>query len=128
MTRICFPFVLAVILLLSACQNQVLTFVGEGEQWSAKLVVGQTAGDETYYIQLGYKGDDLKAIETFSYMVKSSYDGMVDYGVNEVSLDEKGMYIGRMLTSNSPSTTSDDELTLEVQWNSESEVFTLKSK
>ena len=103
------------ILLLSACQSQELTFIGESEQWSAQVVVSQTDAGETYTTEMSYKGDDMKAIETFSYYVESGHNGVLDYGVNEVSLNEKGIYKGEMLSSNSPSTTSDDELTLEVQ-------------
>ena len=40
------------IVLLSACQTQELTFVGESENWSAEVTVAQTDGDEHYEIRL----------------------------------------------------------------------------
>lgn len=127
MKRILFPLIFLLILLVTACQSKELVFVGEGKQWSAKVIVSQTDGDETYAIQLDYKGDDVKVIETFSYDIESSHDGMLEYEVDEVLLDEKGIYKGEMLSSNSPSTTSEDELIMEVEWNGESETFILKN-
>jgi len=128
MKRILFPLLFLVILLVSACQSKELLFVGEGEQWSAKVIVSQTDGDETYAIQLGYKGVDVKAIETFSYDIESSPNGVLEYGANEVFLNENGIYKGKMLSSNSPSMTNDDELVLLVEWNGESERFVMESK
>ena len=126
--RILFPFLLLLIVLVSACQSEELIFVGEGEHWSAEVVVNQTDGNETYAIQLGYKGDNVGDIETFSYYLESSPNGVLEYEANEVLLNEKGLYKGKMLSSNSPSTTNGDELTLEVKWNGESERFVLGSK
>lgn len=114
------------ILLLSACQGQEMIFIGEGEQWSAKVTVSQANGDETYTIEISYKGDDVKAAESFSYYVESSHNGVLEYRVDEASLNEKGIYKGEMLSSNSASTTSEDELVLEVKWNGESETFNLR--
>ncbi|WP_203249083.1 hypothetical protein [Sporosarcina beigongshangi] len=127
MKRIIFSLLLVVVVLVSACQSKELLFVGEGERWSAKVTVGQTDGDETYTIQLSYKGDDVKTVETMSYAIKSSHDGVLEYEANEVLLNERGVYKGQMLSSNSPSTTSADELLLEVEWNGESEIFILRN-
>ncbi len=115
-----FSILLLVILVLTACQSKELIFVGEGEQWSAE--------DETYAIQLNYKGDNLKAVETFSYSVEPSNNDVLEYGAKEVSLNEKGVYKSKILSSNSPSTSVGDELILEVKWNGESEKLILKSK
>lgn len=127
MKRSLFPILLIVISLLSACQSKELEFVGEGEQWLAKVAVNQTDGDETYTIEISYKGEGVKAIETFSYDIESSHNGVLEYGVDEASLNEKGIYKGEMLSSNSPSTSSEDELVLEVEWNGESETFILRN-
>ncbi len=118
---------LIVILLLFACQSKELEFIGEGERWSAKVIVRQTDGDETYTIEISYKGKGSKAIETFSYAIESSHNGVLEYGVREASLNEQGIYKGEMLSSNSPSTSNEDELVLEVEWNGESEIFVLRN-
>lgn len=127
MKRMIVLILLIVISLLSACQSKELEFIGEGEQWSAKAVVNQTDGNETYTIEINYKGKDVKAIETFSYAIESSHNGVLEYEVREASLNEQGVYKGEMLSSNSSSTTSEDELVLEVEWNGEREAFILRN-
>ncbi|WP_318616080.1 hypothetical protein [Sporosarcina sp. YIM B06819] len=119
---------LLLLLLLSGCQSKELLFTGEGDQWLGTITVSQTGGDEIYTIQLNYRGDDLKAIDTFGYRVESSHNGALEYSANEILLNEKGIYKGKMLSSNSPSTTSEDELMLEVSWNDKSEKLVLKNK
>lgn len=127
MKRLLFPILLIVISLLSACQSKELEFIGEGERWLAKVTVNQTDGDETYTIEISYKGEGVKNVETFSYDIESSDNGVLEYGVLEASLNEQGVYKGQMLSSNSPSTSSEDELVLKVEWNGESEIFILRN-
>ena len=113
--------------LLFACQSKEMVFIGEGERWLAKVTVSQTYGDETYTIEISYKGEDVKTIETISYDIESSHKGVLEYGVHEASLNEQGVYKGQMLSSNSSSTTSEEEFVLEVEWKGESEIFILKN-
>lgn len=115
------------ILLVTACQSKELVFIGEGEQWLAKVTVNQTDGDETYTIEISYRGEGVKAIETFSYDIESIHNGLLEYGVHEALLNEQGIYKGQMLSSNSSSTTSEEEFVLEVEWKGESEIFILKN-
>lgn len=127
MKRSLFPILLIVISLLSACQSKELNFIGEGERWLAKVTVNQTDGEETYTIEISYKGEGVKTIKTLSYTIESSQNGVLEYGVHEASLNEQGVYKGQMLSSNSPSTSSEDELVLKVEWNGESEIFILRN-
>ena len=121
-------FVFLMILLLSACQLKEILFVGEGENWTAEVTVNQTKGDETYQIQLNYKGNNVAEIETFSYYVDTIKNGIVEFGTNEAALDGKGVYHNRAYSSNSPSTRKDAQLVIKVEWNDKSETFNLKSE
>ena len=59
--------IVPIFVLLSACQTQELTFVGESENWSAEVTVAQTDGDEHYEIEINYKGNELESVKTFDY-------------------------------------------------------------
>lgn len=122
-----FPFVLLLVLLLSGCQTKKLVFVGEDEDWKAKVTVYQTVEYEKHEIQLNYKGNDIQKNEMFSYYVKTSDSG-VDFGADNVSLNDNGVYQNTILGSNSPSTSVNDELELKVDWNDKSERFILRIK
>ena len=122
--------ILLVILLLFACQanEDELIFVGEGENWSSKVTVNQTNGDETYHIQINYKDYSIQDIETFSYYVETRNSGVMDFGENNASLNKEGIYQRDLPISNSQSTSVNDELVINVEWNGNSEDFTLINK
>lgn len=119
-----------VILLLFACQanENDLMFVGEGENWSSEVIVNQTDGDETYKIQINYKGHSIQDIETFSYYVEAKNNGVLDFSENNASLNKEGIYQKDLPISNSPSTSVKDELVIKVEWNGNSEDFSLINK
>ncbi|CAM3314036.1 hypothetical protein FITA111629_15545 [Filibacter tadaridae] len=125
-------FVLIVFLvsLLSACNtnNNDLTFVGEGENWSAEVTVHQTNGEETYQFQLNNKGNNLREIDTFRYFVESKNNEVINHSVNDATLNQEGIHYYKSLSSNSPSTSAEDELVIKVEWNDTSESFDLRSK
>ncbi|ETT82194.1 hypothetical protein MKZ08_06995 [Viridibacillus sp. FSL R5-0477] len=103
-------------------------FVGEGENWSSKVTVNQTDGDETYHIQINYKGHSIQDIEAFSYDVETKNNGEFDFSQNDAFLNKEGIYKKKLSVSNSPSTTVKDELVIKVLWNGNSEDFTLINK
>jgi hypothetical protein len=113
------------IVLLSAFQTQELIFVGKSENWSAEVTVAQTDGDEQYEIQINYNGNDIESVKTFDYFVATSTNGVLNFGANNVSLNEKGMYQNKSLSSNSPSTKQEEKLVLKVEWNGITESFVL---
>lgn len=117
------------ILSLFACQakNNDLTFVGEGNHWSANVTVNQNEGDERYQIQLNYKGSNIEGIEIFSFCVQIN-DNEVGFGTTDATLNKEGIYQHKSLSSNSPSTRKEDEPVLKVEWNNSSESFTLTNK
>ncbi|MEH7226787.1 hypothetical protein V7112_23595 [Bacillus sp. JJ1566] len=129
MRKVFLPFLFLVILSLFACQanDNGLTFMGEGNDWSAELSVNQNDGKETYEIKLIYKGDNIEEIETFRYNIKSR-NGVVDYNDKNVELNEEGIYKNNLLSENSDSTSSEDEIVIEMEWNDKGESFNLRSK
>lgn len=116
--------------LLSACQTNKndLAFVGESENWLAEVTVHQTNGEETYQIQLNNKGNNIEEIDTFRFYVESKNIGVVDFGANDATLNQEGLYHNKSLSVNSPSTNAEDELVIKVEWDDTSESFDLRYK
>jgi len=113
------------ILFLFACQENEsdLEFVGEGGNWSSKVTVNQTNGDETYQIQINYKGQCIQEIEAFSYSVETKSNGIFNFSENNISLNKEGVYQKNLPISNSSSANVKDELVIKVEWNGNSENF-----
>jgi len=128
--KISLTIILGAILLLFACQasNNNFVFNGENETWSAKVTVNQSEGNENYQIQLNYKGNNIEEIDTFHYEVKSKNDGNIDFAAHDATLNKDGIYFDKLLISNSPTTSKDDELVLKIHWNDNSDSFTLINK
>ncbi|MFJ5770081.1 hypothetical protein [Psychrobacillus sp. NPDC093180] len=122
--------VFLILLLLFACQakDNDLIFSGEGENWSSKVTVSQTKGDETYRILINYKEYSKEDVPTFSYNVEAKNSGVLNFGENNASLNEEGIYQSNLPISNSPSTSVKDELVIRVEWNGKREEFTLINK
>ena len=130
MKKISLTIIFGAILLLFACQSNDnnFTFNGENETWSAKVTVIQSEGEEIYQIQLHYKGNDIEEIDTFHYEVKSGNEGNIDFATHNATLNNDGVYFNKLLGSNSPTTSKDDELVIQVQWNDSNDSFTLINK
>ncbi|WP_431028953.1 hypothetical protein [Lysinibacillus sp. LZ02] len=121
MKKICLPLIL--LLLLCACQMKThdLAFSGAGDNWSAKVMIHQTNGEETYEIHLRYTGNHLEEIDTFHYAV----EGGIDVSTADATLNKEGVYVNKLLGANSPTTRVEDELFINIEWNDHSENFTL---
>ena len=130
MKKISLTIIFGAILLLFACQSNDNNFAfnGENEIWSAKVTVNQSEGEENYQLQLNYKGNDIEEIDTFYYEVESKNNGNIDFAAQDATLNNDGVYFDKLLGSNSPTTSKDDELVLKVQWNDSSDSFTLINK
>lgn len=130
MKKIALANLFLVILLLFACQpnDNDFTFDGESENWSAKVTVNQSEGEEKYQLQLNYKGDNIEEIDTFHYQVKSRNNGSINFGAENATLNEEGDYFNKSLASNSPTTNAEDELVITVEWNDVSDSFNLIHK
>ncbi|OCA88417.1 hypothetical protein A8F94_24470 [Bacillus sp. FJAT-27225] len=125
-----FVLIIFFVFLLSACQTKEndLTFVGESENWLAVVTVHQTNGEETYQIKLNNKGNNIDGNDTFRYYVESKNNGVVDFGANDPTLNQEGIYNKKLLSVNSPSTSAEDELVIKVEWSNASESFDLRNK
>ena len=130
MKKISLTIIFSAILLLFACQSNDNNFVfnGENETWSAKVTVNQNEGEEKYQIQLHYKGNDIEDIVTFLYEVESKNNGNIDFSIHDATLNKDGIYFNKLLGSNSPTTSKDDELVIKIRWNDSSDSFTLINK
>ncbi|MEH7237999.1 hypothetical protein [Bacillus sp. JJ1562] len=129
MKKFLLPIFFFVTLSLFACQakDNGLTFIGEGNDWSAELTVNQDEGKETYQIELNYKGDNLEEFETFHYNIKSR-NGVIDYNQRNAEFNEEGIFKNNLLSENSLSTQAEDELVIEMEWDDKSESFNLRNK
>lgn len=125
--KISLPILLFVIILLVAYQanENDLLFVGEGENWSAKLIATQINGEENYQIQLHYKGNNIQEIDNFTYYIDTKNNGIINFEVENASLSQEGIYQNNFLISNSPSTSTKDELEIKVEWSGNHESFNL---
>lgn len=123
-------FILVVLLLLvGACkeEDKEILFKGTGEYWSAELVVSVINGSEKKRIEIRYDGNNLNSIESFDYLIKSN-KSEVSYGAESVNLDKDGFYSNKALSSDSPSTMTEDTINITISWNDQSESFEMKKK
>ena len=129
MKKITLGCIFLVTLFLFGCpadENDLL-FAGEGENWSSKVTVNQTDGEETYHIQINYKGLSSPEIEGFSYYIETKNTGVFDFKENNASLNDEGIFQKVLPISNSASTSGKDELVIKIEWNGFSEEFILKT-
>ena len=92
------------------------------------MTVYQTNGDETYQIEINYKESNLQDIKNFNYYVKTKNNKVIDYEGNTASLNKQGEYQENLPISNSQLTSKEDEFVITVEWNGNSEDFTLTNK
>ncbi len=67
----------------------------------------------------------MQNIEAFSYSVKTKDNSVFDFSEINSSLSKEGIYQKDLPISNSPSISVDDELVIKVEWNGNSEDFSL---
>ena len=115
------------LLFLAACQpgGNDLVFNGTSENWSAQLTISVINGSENNDLELTYKGNDLGSIEAFNYYVENTDRG-TNFRRNNVSLNKSGIYTNDDMSSNSPTTTSEDTYIITVDWNGNSEEIVIK--
>lgn len=123
-------FILTVLLLLLvACQGEEkeLLYKGSSENWSANLVVGVINGSENKQLEIKYDGHNINSIESFDYFVGKSKSEF-KFGEKNVNLDKDGLYRNKDLSSDSPSTTTEDTINITINWNGQSESFEVMKK
>src|SRR5699024_8172953 len=85
-----FIVLLGLVVILTACGTNVLSFSGEGDHWSAKLIVSQTEKRQEEDFTLHYLGDDTESVGEFSYVVES----VGSFSENGATLNENGVLTG----------------------------------
>ncbi len=120
--------IIAFFLLLVGCQEmkEELHFNGSSENWSAELEVSVIEASEENKLKLKYKGKDIECTESFDYILENK-TSQTTYGANSVNLDKDGLYTNNDLSSNSPSTTSEDAINITINWEEHSESFVLNN-
>ena len=115
---------LGLIVLLTACGTNVLTFSGEGEHWSAKLIVSQTDKRQEEDFTLHYLGDDTESVGEFSYVVESvgSFSG------NGATLNESGVLTSGGSCGGCAFTSEHTEIIVTIEWNGQTETFQLENE
>jgi major membrane immunogen (membrane-anchored lipoprotein) len=116
-------FLLAALLLLTACGAKDFSFSGESDHWQAELKVNQSSDFEKQDFVLKYTGDEVESVEDVEYAVES-IDG---FGRTGATLDKNGIIRDGNETDPSGRKISDDtEVTVTVMWDGQSETFDLK--
>ena len=105
------------LLFLATCQSDENDFIfnGTSENWSAQLTISVINGSENNELELTYQGKDLGTIEAFYYYVENTNRG-TNFGGNNVSLNQSGIYTNDDMSSNSPTTTDKDTFMISVEW------------
>ncbi|MEI4770936.1 hypothetical protein WAX74_15035 [Psychrobacillus sp. FJAT-51614] len=122
-----FLVIAALLLLLAGCQTDEddLNFSGSGENWSVELTFSVINGSDNNEIEIKYNGKDLDLVEPFNYYVENTKSG-TNFGADNLTLNRNGIYTNDDLSSNSPTTTSEDTFDFTVERNGTSESFVLK--
>lgn len=104
---------------------QDLIFVGEDKNWFSEVTVTQNDGEETYRVHFEYKGENLQDTKTFGFYVQSKNNGVISFGGDDFTLNKEGIFFTDFPISNSRLTNKNDKLEIKIEWNGNSEVFTL---
>ncbi|MFL8938615.1 hypothetical protein ACKA06_17645 [Rossellomorea oryzaecorticis] len=116
-------FLLAALLLLTACGTKDFSFSGKSDHWQAELKVNQSSDFEKQDFVLKYTGDDADSVGNVEYAVES-IDG---FGRTGATLDKNGIIKDGNETDPSGRNISEDtEVTVTVMWDGQSETFDLK--
>jgi hypothetical protein len=121
-----FPFLLIILLLLSACQTKTLIFTGESDNWSAKYKAIKSGDIQEEELALIYLGNDVKSVGEFTFNVESNAGG---FGGTGATLTDGGVFQAKgNMSSGGASVTKDAEIVVTVEWNDKKENVSLKSE
>jgi hypothetical protein len=111
-------------ILLYGCQSNTLSFIGEGEDWSAEVIVQHYSGKESEDIIIHYQGEDIDSVDSFNYLIEAPSWGT---GQGSAVLNKAGVFKDEGVSLNERRTSSDAELTITIEWNGKTETFILKN-
>jgi major membrane immunogen (membrane-anchored lipoprotein) len=112
------------LLLLTACNSKDVTFSGESDNWEADLKITQNSDTfENQDFVLKYKGEDIDSVGEITYEV-DSIGG--EFGRKGESLEENGsIRDDRESKAANAKIPEDAEVEVTVEWNGNTETFTL---
>ncbi|WP_409251663.1 hypothetical protein V1502_16200 [Bacillus sp. SCS-153A] len=112
------------LLFLAACTSKDVTFSGQTDNWEAELMITQNSDTfENQDFVLEYKGDEVDSVGKIAYNVDSIGGG---FGREGESLDENGsIRDGRESRASTGEIPEDAEVEVTVEWNGQTETFTL---
>jgi hypothetical protein len=112
------------LLLLTACNSKDVTFSGETDNWEADLKITQNSDTfENQDFVLKYKGEDIDSVGEIAYEVDSIGS---EFGREGEPLDENGsIRDDRESRATNAEISEDAEVEVTVEWNGNSETFTL---
>lgn len=122
------PIFLVILLFSCKANEDDLFFIGESEHWSSNVTVYQSNGDETYQIEINYKEFSVQEIDNFNYYVETKNNKAIDFEENNASLNKQGKYQKILPISNSPTMSTKDKFLITIEWNGNSEDFTITNK
>ncbi|WP_026675616.1 hypothetical protein [Alkalihalobacterium bogoriense] len=110
------------VVFLTGCFGEIFSFTGEGEYWTAEVVINQVSGKESESIILQYKGEDIESFEDFEFIIESSLWGL---GVEGAKLNKEGMFVQEDSSSNDKKTRKDSPMSITFKWDGKTESFQL---
>jgi hypothetical protein len=112
------------LLLLTACSSEEVRFYGESDYWEADLKITQNSGAlEEQEFLLKYAGEDADSVGNFAYSVDSIGGS---FGREGEPLEENGSIRDKRETTTGNNTIPEDaEIEVKVEWNGNTETFTL---
>ena len=115
------------VVILVACQQtkEPLNFIGESENWIAKLdLETQNNESEIKNFELKYKGKDSKDVKNLEFKIKAPNYSL---GMGDIELQKNGSFKDNEIHHIKQSTTSSDVMNIEVKWNGKVENFSLEN-
>jgi hypothetical protein len=122
---ILFKLIFVLSIFLSACQSDTLIFIGEGEYWSAEVLIHQASGRESEEVMIRYKGDDLNSVGRFNYLIEAPSGGT---GRGNVELNKTGIFKYEDSNLTERKTRSDAQLTITIEWKENKETIHLENR
>ncbi len=118
-------FIICLMLMLVACENDSGLTLGEGENWSGELITTYDFwGKEHQSIRITYKGENPEQLSIPNFNVEST--DFLGWGIYDIQLDSNGIYYSGDVFKLDTKTPSSSKIILTLE-GEESETITLSS-
>ncbi|QWG30026.1 hypothetical protein EXW58_21625 [Bacillus mycoides] len=118
-------FCVSTFMLLVGCNQKVLSFKGESENWigSYKTQISEDSEDGAYVVK--YKGENPEKIKVLNIVIN---DGESDFNGDGKALDENNELSFPKKCTDCLTTREDKEMIIDIKWDGHHENITLKKK